>query len=825
MKRQFRTPHPQRLQLLRALQPPTLNGIDYLEVTPADQCSLSVVFVHPPLGLTAANFRIDGGVRIQAIAPDAPITLAGNAVTLHVNEAGDFSQYTLVLQNPLAPEEPPDGFDPVLSSIGFSFKVECPSDFDCAPAQGCDTAAAPQPQLDYLAKDYGSFRRLMLDRLNQLMPQSAPSNPADPAMALVELLAHVGDQLSYYQDAVATEAYLGTARQRVSLRRHARLLDYAIHEGCNSRVLAALQVAAGADGKVLPPATALLTGRGKTGDPVESSDILDQLPDGATQVFETMHPLVLQSAHNRIEIHSWSEADFCLARGSTAAALVDQGGLALKAGDLLMFEEVAGALTGLPEDADPAHRHAVRLLAVEPGQDPLGTLNGANAAVPVKLQLVRWHEEDALPFTLCVSKQFAVGGSQETRSITVARGNVVLADHGLTRKGAALLPDQAPPAGVWRPRLPETGLAFAVPYRHQDVLASLSSARPLTASAVLRQSPARAQAAQLSLLPDDPALAGDQAKADAARWSVRQDLLGSDRFAQEFVLETEHDGSAYLRFGDNRFGMAPEPGLRLLASYRLGGGRAGDIGPRAIGRIVLDDIALRSSIDSVDNPMAAQGGTEPEPADAIKLLAPEAFRTQERAVTEDDYARVAERHPGVQRAAARLRWTGSWYTMYLIVDRLAGRPLDQAFRDELLQFMERYRLAGYDLELADPVFVPLDIALAVCVRPGYFASDVEQALLAVLGSGRNERGEPGFFHPDRFSFGQALALSRLIEAAMRVTGVASIEVLRFQRWGKPGDAEIADGRILASPLEVLRLDNDPNFPENGRLKFDMRGGV
>jgi predicted phage baseplate assembly protein len=223
--------------------------------------------------------------------------------------------------------------------------------------------------------------------------------------------------------------------------------------------------------------------------------------------------------------------------------------------------------------------------------------------------------------------------------------------------------------------------------------------------------------------------------------------------------------------------------------------------------------------------MAAQGGTEPEPADAIKLLAPEAFRTQERAVTEDDYARVAERHPGVQRAAARLRWTGSWYTMYLIVDRLAGRPLDQAFRDELLQFMERYRLAGYDLELADPVFVPLDIALAVCVRPGYFASDVEQALLAVLGSGPNERGEPGFFHPDRFSFGQALALSRLIEAAMRVIGVASIEVLRFQRWGKPADAEIADGRILAAPLEVLRLDNDPNFPENGRLKFDMRGGV
>ena len=43
---------------------------------------------------------------------------------------------------------------------------------------------------------------------------------------LVEALAYTADQLSYQQDAVATEAYLGTARRRVSIRRHARLMDY-----------------------------------------------------------------------------------------------------------------------------------------------------------------------------------------------------------------------------------------------------------------------------------------------------------------------------------------------------------------------------------------------------------------------------------------------------------------------------------------------------------------------------------------------------------------------------------------------------------------------
>src|SRR4029077_15545434 len=57
----------------------------------------------------------------------------------------------------------------------------------------------------------------------------------DLGIALVELLAYTGDYLSYYQDAVATEAYLETARQRISVRRHVRLVDYAMHEGCDSR--------------------------------------------------------------------------------------------------------------------------------------------------------------------------------------------------------------------------------------------------------------------------------------------------------------------------------------------------------------------------------------------------------------------------------------------------------------------------------------------------------------------------------------------------------------------------------------------------------------
>ena len=82
----------------------------------------------------------------------------------------------------------------------------------------------------------------MLDRLSALLPGWQARTPADMGIALVELLAYVGDHLSYRQDAVATEAYLGTARQRSSVRRHARLVDDHMHDGRNARAWVQVRV-------------------------------------------------------------------------------------------------------------------------------------------------------------------------------------------------------------------------------------------------------------------------------------------------------------------------------------------------------------------------------------------------------------------------------------------------------------------------------------------------------------------------------------------------------------------------------------------------------
>jgi hypothetical protein len=785
----------------------TLNGIDYLEVASPDQRTLKVYFIQPLPGesnaipgspappLTKDNLLIEGGVRIKDVRVDA-VSATVNVLTITANASGDFSTYRLRLVVSPTNLAPPPGFDPQLSSVDFSFKVECPSDFDCEAVPECPPPRLTEPEINYLAKDYASFRTLILNRLSVIMPDWRERNPADAQLALVELLAYTGDHLSYYQDAVATEAYLGTARRRTSVRRHARLLDYAVNDGCNARTWVFLEVLKGgdADGRILLAGTPLLTA-GSDGRAVVPPADLRAALDRDPLAFETMHDLSMQSAHNRISFYTWTDSECCLQRGATRATLLNTPALSLRVGDVVLFEEVISPTTGLGADADPTHRHVVRLTSVTATSDPLD-------GTPV--MEIAWDAADALPFPLCLSAVITdAGGAPQLTETGVARGNVVLADHGQTLPTESPVPHIVPGRGKYYPQLARNGVTFAVPYDDD----------------IARQRPAAEALAQ----PPREALAVVNLTDGNEQWSVQRDLLGSDRFAPDLTVEMERDGSAHLRFGDDVLGKKPLPGSKFAVVYRVGSGRAGNLGAEALARVGTSF----KGILQVRNPLAATGGTDPETMEQVRQFAPQAFRTQQRAVTEEDYAEMAQRHPEVQKAAARFRWTGSWYTVFVTIDRTGGRAVtaDPGFVQSVRDFLEQYRIAGYDLEINGPVLVPLDIQLLVCVRAGHFQADVKQALLNKFSRQEFPGGGRGFFHPDNFTFGQPVYLSRIYEAAMEVDGVASVDVQWFKRWGKLANMEIENGVLTPAPLEIIQLDNDPNFPENGKIDFDMHGAL
>lgn len=140
-----------------------------------------------------------------------------------------------------------------------------PTPFACP----CDEWIHPQP-LDIPAglstfrrqiATFPDFRRAMLAEIRNHYPlnhwQARESD--DLGVMLLEMWAYICDSLSFYDEVIAHEAYLRTARQRPDLRRLIALLGYLPRPA----VAATVQLAALADGRkplTLPAGTAFRSG-------------------------------------------------------------------------------------------------------------------------------------------------------------------------------------------------------------------------------------------------------------------------------------------------------------------------------------------------------------------------------------------------------------------------------------------------------------------------------------------------------------------------------------------------------------------------------------
>jgi hypothetical protein len=799
----------------------TLNGIDYIEVSAASLDAQRFLHVHfikspPPAGLVGHPelFRVEGGVRIRNIQV-LNVTQVDQHLVVEVDRSGDFSTYTLVINSA--------AMDPAYAQCDFSFKAGCPSHFDCKPRLVCPIEPRTEPLIDYMAKDYASFRQALINLIPTLVPDWKERHEADLGIALVELLAYVGDHLSYYQDAVANEAYLETARQRISVRRHARLIDYRMHDGASARAF--IHVSVNASG-TLPAGTQVLTridvplgSAMPPHGPVIPKDLKDQALKAAGAVFETMEEAHLHASLNEIKIHPWGNRQCCLPRGTITVDLVGDLTADLQPGDFLLFEEVKGPETGLPADADPIHRQVVRLTKVEKTEDPLPDPETGES--PMILTRVTWDSADRLAFPLCISTRLADGTYIE--DVSVARGNLVLADHGRTIRDESHPGPQTPvhPSlrRAHRIRLKEGPLSFRIPMPTDK--GSLTPVKDLVATDPRHTEPQVTKLEVTSTTPPDD-------------WKSVRDLLDSDRFDHHFVVETDNDGRALIRFGDDEYGMAPPDGSHIKVTYRVGVGAGGNVGTESLVHVINPGtVADWPDITGVRNPLPAWGGTDPEPIEQVKQLAPAAFHAEQfRAVTEADYARAAEKHPEVSKAVATFRWTGSWHTVFVTIDPVGRTDVPPELEQRVRAHITRYTQAGYDLEIDPPIYVPLEIEIDVCVAPDHFRAHVEEALLVALSNQPLPDGKMGFFHPDKFTFGQPLYLSQLYAAVEAVEGVDSAVVRRFIRQHesdpeptRPATRRNLDqGCIPMGRLEVLRLDNDPNFPENGVLRLNMMGG-
>ena len=731
--------------------------------------------------LEVTSSRADPGNGRGTGFDTAPARPPADVLNLVVRPIGDYSTYTLGT-GPAVP-----GFDPVFAEVGFKFRPGCFST-NCAPDWTPAAPAVTDPTIDYLAKDFDSFRHVAMGWMQARVPGWTPTSEADLSQVLLSLMSAAADELSDYQDRVMNEAYLATARSRVSLARHARLLDYHVHQGNQASAWIALALIAGAE---IPPGEVVevWAGREEAGRPAGDAAVFrGEMPH--------MHQLL-----NAVPLHTWSGALPGLAAGAVAAdlAMPNQAAADIVAELIatggvprLLIQEHRDPLTGNAAGADPDKR---QLLELDPG--PTQSLR--DPVTDSWYVSVAWREADRLRRDYTFAAQTPFGAFSD---VSLFHGNVAELRHG--REVTVTF---RPPGSVLAPgeRTLEPTQADELGRPRWGTLARLDPDTPLL---YLDTPPTSDVPPQSTLTVTD---VGGEA------WSEVISLVPSSGSDRDFVVETDELGRSAVRFGNGVNGENVPAGGSIRCTYQTGNALEGNVGRDRIVRTAHPKVA------AAWNPFDVTGARDPEPRDVIVRNVPEAYAARQfRAITLADYVERAGEVAGVARAAAAYAWTGSWRTVRLTIDPAGTDVLRPELRAAVAGHLEPLRLIGEDLEIRPPVFVPLRIVLSVCSDPEIWLDDVRFVLEQEFSDGYTPDGRLGFFHPDAWTFGQTLHASQILGRLEQVPGIAFARSVRLGRWDAPTPGR--RDRIDVGPSEIIQVHNDPDHMELGSIVLDLGGG-
>lgn len=813
-----------------SLDTPMFNGASLPALLPAE--NQGILLAAPALGVTIASDETGVEVEIVSVGWRRVRGPSGSRECLEiaVAEPGDFSIHRLTIDSAL--------LDSFFNGRAFSFKQGCPSLFDCR--DDCDPGAIEwvDTPVDYLARDFWSLRRALLDFTADRYPKWGERIEADQAMMLMEIMAALGDEFAYQQDRIARELTLDTATQRRSRSAQSRLVDYFPDPGNAATAELAVTVRAGQNGQEALPgmrAWALVEGR----PPTPFSVRPDRKPEDARQRWH-------HEAWNALPVHQPDGAIACLPKGTTHAFLATDAPLA---------GQLPGGSGLTPEQYWAGRRLILRQIPSDPSEPVLAfavTLTGVTKLVDnlvnpaVNLTRIEW--ADPLPFPIPYENAIALANI-----VPVIAGDEIV-EHFRIGSDAALLArypgmsftDQAKMIAL--PRAIERQGPIDIDANAYDrilrygLLASetrglgWSGARdPLGIGTDSEQAP------QITVREVSAPAFGNLPNAD---WAWSRDLLGDDLDSQSFTLEegmwrtvvrhqlpfgelafgdyAGNDGWT-IRFGDGAFGRHPDDGSVVEVRYLTAPGAAANLAPDSVTHLNPPPGTPAGSIfpyaSAVTNPLPIGDGRDEEAVEDIRINAPETWRARPlRAVRPEDYAIIAERLGWVQRARAVTAWTGSWSTDFVAADPLGGVGYEPEERDQLEHVVDCIRLATRDARVLDPDYLDIDLQVSVCVAPDSYIGNTVEAVRDALAS-------PGFFHPDNFNFGGPLRRSAIEAAVQAVPGVKGVDQIRVRVRRRHEWQDFTMAEIKPAAGQIIRLENDPLHPSRGSLRVSGHGGV
>lgn len=295
---------------------------------------------------------------------------------------------------------------------------------------------------------------------------------------------------------------------------------------------------------------------------------------------------------------------------------------------------------------------------------------------------------------------------------------------------------------------------------------------------------------------------------DSEEWTPIAFLVDGDPSDKVYTVRVDDTGSTIITFGDNVNGLIPSLGLHIWATYRVGMGSIGNQPSGAVNTIVSDveNVVIPTLDDGTYQSSAMIGGADPESNDSIRANAPLAFRTQYRAVSNEDFENLAMSVPGVTKAHAVARHYTS-VTLYVVGPN--GQDPSEKLEQDVLDYFSDKTLAGVSLSILGPTQVPVNLGTAtnpvqLQVKDRYSRPQVLANVIKALQE---------LLSTPNINFGMHLGIADIYHCIMGVDGVDWVIVTMMARTdaAQTGTADI-DFR-------------DAELPTPGDFEIAASGGV
>ncbi len=294
-------------------------------------------------------------------------------------------------------------------------------------------------------------------------------------------------------------------------------------------------------------------------------------------------------------------------------------------------------------------------------------------------------------------------------------------------------------------------------------------------------------------------------------WAERPTMFGTTPTERAYTLSTDEQGKTWVVFGDGVRGARVVSGVNnVRASHRQGLGQPGNVRSDTLTQLATRPPGLKS----VTNPVAAQGGTDPEPADQARRTMPLGTRTLGRAVSLLDYEDFAMAFTGIAKAQAQVLQVPVGPTIAITVAGQDGAALSASnpVWNNLWLALKASGDPHVNVALLSYEASTFRLGLKVKPDPTYASTSVLAAVQAAL--------RAHFSFTSR-SLAQPVLQSDVIAVAHSVPGVVAVD-LDFLYGGTSPVAQTGRSRqtrLLASrmrvsggvalPAELLTLDPAP----------------